>query len=87
MPWCVSGVGVWHDANDGPFRPFNPRAAWFTHVAEEPAGLTGTCVILQTCCMQGLTQAWIEITLEAIATMPDPWDVALRVGLGVGGDL
>jgi hypothetical protein len=84
--WAASGVGVWHSAEDSPFHPFNPRASWFTYVAEEPVALTGTCVILQSCCLHGLTESWINIVLESIATMPDPWDVALKVGLGIGRD-
>ena len=86
QPWVVSSVGVWHDAAGGPFQPFNPRASWFTHVAEEPTALSGTCVILQPCCLHGLSQTWIDIALNALRTMPEPWDVALAVGLGIGSD-
>lgn len=85
-PHCVSGVGVWHDSTGGPAKALNSRASWFTYVAEEPMAITGPAVILQTCCMHGLTPAWVQIALECIATMPDPWDVAIRIGLGIGRD-
>lgn len=86
-PHCVSGgVGVWHDSAVGPLKALNARASWLTYVAELPAVILGPSVILQTCCMHGLTRAWIDIALDGITTMPDPWDVAVKVGLDFGRD-
>lgn len=80
------GLGVWADAGDVPYTPFNPRATWVCIVGEVPVPLLGTCVVTQDVNdgrggTLGLDEVWCDLTVMSLATMPLPYLLMQRFGL------